>query len=48
MGFSHEVLFFNAFQLGAEKGDSQVFSNEEASSRTKFVAIGALDTPEDN
>jgi hypothetical protein len=45
------VLFFNAFELGAESGN-QVFSNEAlrsiVSSKTPLVAIGTLGAPEDD
>jgi hypothetical protein len=43
------VLFFNAFELGAESGN-QAFSNEALrsiiSSKTPLVTIGTLGTPE--
>jgi hypothetical protein len=52
LGYLPRVLFFNAFELGAESGN-QVFSNEGAlrsivSSKTPLVAIGTLDTPKDD
>jgi hypothetical protein len=52
MGYLSRVLFFKAFQLGAES-KNQVFSSEEASrsiasSKTKLVTIGTLDIPEDD
>jgi hypothetical protein len=52
MGYLPRVLFFNAFELGAES-KNQVFSSEEAyrsiaSSKTQLVTIGTLDTPEDD
>jgi hypothetical protein len=52
LGYLPRVLFFNAFELGTESGN-QVFSNEEAlrsivSSKTPFVTIGTLGTPEDD
>jgi hypothetical protein len=51
LGYLPRVLFFNAFELGAESGN-QVFSNEGAlrsivSSKTPLVTIGTLGTPED-
>jgi hypothetical protein len=52
LGYLPRVLFFNAFELGAESGN-QVFSNEGAlrsivSSKTPLVTIGTLDAPEDD
>jgi hypothetical protein len=52
LGYLPRVLFFNAFELGAESGN-QVFSNERAlrsivSSKTPLVTIGTLDAPEDD
>jgi hypothetical protein len=45
------VLFFNAFELGAESGN-QVFSNEAlrsiVSSKMPLVTIGTLGAPEDD
>jgi hypothetical protein len=46
------VLFFNAFELGAES-ENQVFLSEEASrsivsSKTQLITIGTLDTPEED
>jgi hypothetical protein len=52
LGYLPRVLFFNAFELGAES-ENQVFSNERAStsivsSKTQLVIIGNLDTPEED
>jgi hypothetical protein len=52
MGYLPRVLFFNAFQLGAES-KNQVFSTKESltlitSSKTQLVTIGTLDMPEDD
>jgi hypothetical protein len=52
LGYLPRMLFFNAFELGAESGN-QVFSNEGAlrlivSSKTPLVTIGTLDAPEDD
>jgi hypothetical protein len=52
LGYLPRVLFFNAFELGAES-ENQVFSSEEASrsivsSKTQLVTIGTLDTPEED
>jgi hypothetical protein len=49
LGYLARVLFFNAFELGAES-KNQVFLSEEASrsivsSKTQLVTIGTLDTP---
>jgi hypothetical protein len=46
------VLFFNAFELGAESGN-QVISSDEAlrpivSSKTPLIKIGPLGAPEDD
>jgi hypothetical protein len=45
------VLFFNAFELGAESGN-QVFSNEAlkslVSSKTPVATLGSLEAPEDD
>jgi hypothetical protein len=42
------VLFFNAFELGAESGN-QVFSNEAlrsiVSSKIAFATLGSLEAP---
>jgi hypothetical protein len=48
LGYLLRVLFFNAFELGAES-ENQVFSSKEAlrsivSSKTQLVTIGTLDT----
>jgi hypothetical protein len=52
LGYLPRVLFFNAFELGAESGN-QVFSNEGAlrsivSSKIPLATIGTLDAPEDD
>jgi hypothetical protein len=52
LGYLPRVLFFNAFELGAES-ENQVFSSGEAlrsivSSKTQLVRIGTLDTPEED
>jgi hypothetical protein len=52
LGNLPRVLFFNAFELGAES-ENQVFSSGEAlrsivSSKTQLVTIGTLDTPEED
>jgi hypothetical protein len=52
LGYLPRVIFFNAFELGAES-ENQVFSNEEASSsivssKTQLVTTGTLDTPEED
>jgi hypothetical protein len=46
------VLFFNAFELGAESGN-QVISSDEASSsivssKKPLATLGTLDAPEDD
>jgi hypothetical protein len=52
LGYLPRMLFFNAFELGAESGN-QVFSNKGAlrsivSSKTPLVTIGTLGAPEDD
>jgi hypothetical protein len=51
LGYLLRVLFFNAFELGAESGN-QVFSNEAlrsiVSSRAPLTTLGTLDAPEDD
>jgi hypothetical protein len=51
MGYLPRVLFFNAFELGAESGN-QVISNEAlrstVSSRAPLTILGTLEVPEDN
>jgi hypothetical protein len=52
LGYLPRVLFFNAFELGAESGN-QVFSNEGAlrsivSSKIPLAIIDTLDAPEDD
>jgi hypothetical protein len=51
MGYLPRVLFFNAFELGAESGN-QVFSNEAlrstVSSRVSLTIIGTLEVPGDD
>jgi hypothetical protein len=51
MGYLPRVLFFNAFELGAESAN-QVFSNEAlrstASSRAPLTTLGTLEVPEDD
>jgi hypothetical protein len=49
LGYLPRVLFFNAFELGAESGN-QVFSNEAlrsiVSSRATFTTLGTLEASE--
>jgi hypothetical protein len=51
MGYLPRVLFFNAFELGAES-ENQVFSNEALksifSSRAPLTTLGTLEVPEDD
>jgi hypothetical protein len=51
LGYLPIVLFFNAFELGAESGN-QVFSNEAlrsiASSRAPLTTLGTLEASEDD
>jgi hypothetical protein len=51
LGYLPRMLFFNAFELGAESGN-QVFSNEAlrsiVSSKTPLATLGTLDAPEDD
>jgi hypothetical protein len=51
LGYLPRVLFFNAFELGAESGN-QVFSNETlrpiVSSRAPLITLGTLEVPEDD
>jgi hypothetical protein len=51
LGYLRRVLFFNAFELGAESGN-QVFSNEAlrsiVSSRAPLTTLGTLEVPEDD
>jgi hypothetical protein len=52
LGYLPRVLFFNAFELGAES-ENQVISNEGAlrsivSSKTPLATLGTLDSPEDD
>jgi hypothetical protein len=51
LGYLPRVLFFNAFELGAESGN-QVISNEAlrsiVSSRAPLTTLGTLEGPEDD
>jgi hypothetical protein len=51
LGYLPRVLFFNAFELGAESGN-QVFSNEAlrsiVSSRASLTTLGTLEASEDD
>jgi hypothetical protein len=51
MDYLPRVLFFNAFELGAESGN-QVFSNEAlrsiVSSRAPLTTLGTLEVPKDD
>jgi hypothetical protein len=52
LGYLPRVIFFNAFELGAESGN-QVFSNEGTlrsivSSKTPLATLGTLDAPKDD
>jgi hypothetical protein len=51
LGYLPRVLFFNAFELGAESAN-QVLSNETlrsiVSSREPLTALGTLEVPEDD
>jgi hypothetical protein len=52
LGYLPRVLFFNAFELGAESGN-QVISSDEAlrsivSSKAPLTTLGTLDAPEDD
>jgi hypothetical protein len=52
LGYLPRLLFFNAFELGAESGN-QVFSSDEVSrsivsSKAPLATLGTLDAPEDD
>jgi hypothetical protein len=51
LGYLARVLFFNAFELGAESAN-QVLSNEAlrstVSSRAPLTTIGTLEVPDDD
>jgi hypothetical protein len=52
MGYLQRVLFFNAFELGAESAN-QVISSDESlrstiSSRSPLTTLGTLEVPEDD
>jgi hypothetical protein len=51
LGYLPRVLFFNAFELGAES-ENQLFSNEAlrstVSSRAPLTTLGTLEVPEDD
>jgi hypothetical protein len=48
LGYLPRVLFFNAFELGAENANQVVSSELTVSSRSPLTTLGTLEVPEDD